>query len=123
MEKKKSSLPKRIIVGILIAVLLFFAYPIRMPRPLIRFGILRRTPIGTSWEDAFETVENKHNWRIMNTNQLRGYKPIGNSEFVGSMRIEVDLGKSGFLWDLVATWAFDENGRLIDVFIEKLLAV
>ncbi|MCL2046889.1 MAG: hypothetical protein FWG88_10960 [Oscillospiraceae bacterium] len=119
MEEKKGG--KRIVAGILIAILLFFMYPIRMPRPLIWLGIYLRTPYGTSWDDAVRIIEKKRSWRIMSDNIEYGYND-GRGRVEG-MHIIADVGRSGFFWYLQAIWSFDTNGKLIKIYVYKPLNV
>ncbi|MCL2046891.1 MAG: hypothetical protein FWG88_10970 [Oscillospiraceae bacterium] len=121
MEEKKGGMAKRIVAGILIMILLFFMYPIRMPRPLIWLGIYVRTPYGTSWDDAVSIIEKKRSWRIMGRNTELAYSD-GQGRIEG-MHIRADIGKSGYFWYLKAIWSFDTNGKLTKIYIFKSLDV
>ncbi|MCL2720290.1 MAG: hypothetical protein FWD47_03000 [Treponema sp.] len=113
-----------IFVGVifLLMLMIMLINPAYRPTSLIRNDILKFTPIGMNMDEVLEVIEERNNWRIMTRSSERGYiymkLPPGQRE-VGIKHISVDLGNSWYFWYVISSWAFDENGILIDVFVER----
>jgi len=90
----------------------------------IRSNILRRTPIGISIDEVQAVIE-EQNWRIMSRSSEIGYTnhryPPGE-QIVGERFITVDLGQSSWLFYVRASWVFNGDGTLIDVYVVRMLA-
>lgn len=103
--------------------------PMRRPTSMVRNYILRITPIGTSIEDMIKIAGSRDDWDIRHINLGRGFQ-LGppNITVIGEMSARVHLGTyfAWYKWFPLMEWAvdvfwgFDEDGRLIEVHIQKL---
>ena len=84
----------------------------------LRSWMLRITPIGMNMEEVIGVIEEKNNWRIMSRSYEYGYTDAGYPP-VGEKHIIADLGKGGIFWYKYASWGFDADGILIDVYVSK----
>ena len=119
------------IAAIIFVTVLF--NPLHWPKPLVREYILWKTPIGMDMQDVIEVVEGRDKWEVWNINYKRGYvnydkkappgRPTSGTGYlvVGNKSIKVILGKysNPFLTIVSASWGFDEEGKLIDVYVRK----
>ncbi len=104
---------------------IIFANPLRRPSSWIRHSVLNLTPIGTSMEDAIETieaVEEKGKWEIDYIDDEYGYTSEKGYR-VGEKSIDVIAGEYA-LHPLAKTivvicWGFDRDGNLVDVYVKK----
>lgn len=137
MIKKQKKKLIIILVLLLISFIVLIVNPLIGPTWLIRANILRQIPIGTSIEDVIKIVEKNKKWEepfVWENNgiNLQGgdkrspnvASPIlvGRTDvIIGEKAIEVYLGGYHILVtaDVTAYFAFDEDGKLIDVFIRK----
>ena len=129
---------KIIFIIVLLSILLFVALvtfipmittPIRRPLYLVRSYVLKQTPIGTDIEDVIAVIESRDDWSAATV--IEGgliTRPIGKpSVVVGEVSVVANLGRF-HAWYVMfgvpsvstsAQWDFDEDGRLIDVFIRQ----
>lgn len=97
--------------------------PLRKSEEDIRTAILEITPIGMSIDDALSTIENK-GWTTVGINRLRGVSSVEIqrlNENVGTQSIKANIGRytTFFETQVLAWWAFDEDSKLVDVFVRK----
>ena len=99
---------------------------LRKPEEEIKANILELTPIGTSMDDVINVIESNESWVVMYISD-RGGVPQGElgkvGDAIGEKTISVILGsyRNIFKTYVVFWWAFDENSKLIEVFIEKAI--
>lgn len=145
--KNKSRRILLIIICIILAfplmqIIFAIANPMRRPHAMAKNYVLRLTPIGTDMEDVISIVDGHRNWSMGFVNYERGFAhpspPIGRppSEgwdwiyFVGDKSITVRAGSywpaalnlptpSAWLMRTVVSifWAFDEDGKLIEIYL------
>jgi len=128
-------------IFIAVIALLFLAWglsmmvdPIRRPRPMVRNYVLMLTPLGTDIDDVLEILENREGWGRIVVNRERGIvlPTAGDrSTAIGNQSIRVFAGNywpSNFpiigliQWTTVSIfWGFDEDGKLIEVYVRKSL--
>jgi hypothetical protein len=106
---------------VVLAIGLGFASP-RSPASTIETALLRITPLGSSKEDVLRAIE-KQGWKhgpIENVGFLKQI-PSRRMEVVGKKSIEAHLGEYGFLFrtSVDAFWGFDNEGKLMDVWVWK----
>lgn len=88
----------------------------------IRQRILSETPVGSSYAAVLDYAK-KQGWSV--TQRACGYQVPGlghvPSRVVGKRTIEAYLGGYSMIFhvDVVCDWAFDNDNRLIDVFVDK----
>ncbi len=114
--------------------------PISRSDNAVRNYVLRKIPMGTSWDNAIEIIEKKQ-WQIKESDPERGLRinyGAGYAEFasdeemrngsengdiriVGLKAMFVELGEFSAPFDTVvsAYMAFDENDELIEVEIRR----
>jgi len=121
----------------IIAVILFvwflafiFYDPMRMPAPIIRFHILRHTPMGVHIDEAISIIENNERWGRPSVNRNNGFlhpsrfvdESDGSSTraVVGNQSVRTHPERYNVpLWHERSTrilWGFDEDGKLIYVY-------
>ena len=108
-----------ILVTVLINAVLFFN-PLLKSTESIRDDIIKQTPIGMSSRDVRATIENHNNWSFSGGSRTRGYinpKNPPETRIVGVEHITANLGKKNPFIMVLASWGFDENGKLIDVYV------
>ena len=129
-----------ILGGIIIMILL---NPLRRSEERIREDILLMTPIGSTMEEVIEVIENNRRWTNEHEIYDRGYGIIrvgseGNHRYfstinyykgqrtfvktVGVETIRLDIGDYHNPLShtvVLVHWAFDENGKLIDIAVGK----
>lgn len=98
--------------------------PLRRSEAEIRNRILGATPLETPFRDVRDIVE-RNGWSIGSESQEEGAFDQRSLQprKVGERHIWALLGHYGlpFPTYVSARWAFDENGRLIDVWVEKTI--
>jgi hypothetical protein len=113
---------------------MFIINPARMPKPLLRTYMLMRTPVGTDIEDVLTSVHNgRFRWRVFPVVD-RGLLVTNNSVFhashltcdddervVGVKSLRVYLGSYYTIFEMYSEvfYAFDEDSKLIDIFVVK----
>jgi len=116
--------------GILLAWLLIsMTYnPMLRPAPMVRNHILRHTPIGMCIEEVIEVIENNERWGTPTINRSSGFiHPSGSlSERIGEQSIQTrPEAYNVILWHerrLRIFWGFDEDGKLIEVYVRSTFA-
>ena len=113
--------------------------PIRRPAPMIRNHILRHTPIGMNIEEVIEIINNNDRWGSPIVNRDSGFihpDPWG-SPWDYNMRIgplvvgdkSVQTRPEWYNTLLILErhmrifWGFDENGILIEVYVNSTFNV
>ena len=119
-------------------------YPIRRSWDGVRDYILTLTPIGTDRDNVEEFINERENWRIVGGSRSRGVvvpgpltpppipdwpiTPVAPREqsVIGESHITADIGSYRALRRLFILevnvrvyWAFDADGKLIEVLVEK----
>lgn len=128
-----------VITIIVLLSVLFLFQPISHSNKSVGNYVRKHIPIGTSWEDAINTIEN-NKWEIQQTNSEYGLRindEANNVSFateedmsdlknvniriVGSKAILVELGEyyAPFNTAVFAYLAFDEKGNLIEIAIRR----
>lgn len=128
------SITGAVVIGLGLIILSFLTNPLRRPEEQIKAYILELTPIGTSMEDVTIIIDNNKKWeapRIFYESGVSyadlGYpsKPddiaLGKTTIIGEKSIRTVIGRYQNFFQVVVDvlWAFDENGDLIDVFVQK----
>ena len=125
-----------IVVGVI--VISCSSNPLRKSEARIRESILDLTPIGMSMDDIIKMVESKEEWEpprvnyeygVLYDKRMRRFRYGNyiealseNFDITGEKSIDITMGHySGFLVEVYVTawWAFDEDSKLIDVFVYK----
>jgi len=123
-------------VLIVLPYILMLINPMRRPQSMATHYVLRLTPIGMSMEEVIRIVENHRNWDVWWISRERGFpRPPGSSNIMGEKSIAVWAGPSGtsfwpstspfpaFGWffrtSVSIFWGFDEDGKLIYVFVRQ----
>jgi len=140
LYRKRVLLVFVIISGVLLAWLMvpMIYNPIRRPAPMIRSHILRHTPIGMCIEEAIEIIESRSRWGDPEIRRDVGFihpNPGGSAGsrwdydgrigplFVGEQSIRIFHRYSSPLFPLDRVvrilWGFDENGKLIEVYVSS----
>jgi len=129
-----------IIGGVLLVLpLISMIYnPMRRPAPMIRNHILRQTPIGSDIEEVIEIIENNERWGSPSVNRNFGFRhtnPSGSSWdydgrvgplIIGEQSIQTNHRYSIPLFpdrSVRIWWGFDENGKLIEVYVQSWLVI
>lgn len=139
MNKHKKIIFRFAKIGIVITLLVVTALtlnPLMRPSANIRRYLLQITPINTSIEDVICIANSNPNWSIITvreehgfTLQPRTFSPMRihpaamTREFpiVGERSVIVHLGTyhAPMRVDVTAFYAFDENGKLIEILVLK----
>lgn len=116
--------------------ILWLTIPISRPNNAVRSYVLKKLSMETSWSETVEKI-NEENWEIIEVltdrgvviNYEAGYvgMPFNGlttdlgEQVVGAKSVLLMLGEYNGPFNTVvfAYLAFDENNKLIDVFIEK----
>ena len=91
----------------------------------IRNNLLTLMPIGTSINEVSAVIEETNNWRVMHSSSERGYinhRYQDGERTVGEKFITVDLGRSSWLFYVRASWVFDGDGALINIYVVRATA-
>ena len=125
-----------IIVTIVVAGIAVFTNHLQKPLSMIRNDILWQTPLGTEMDEVIEVVERGarlKGWEIRGISHNMGYVnysiripdwpdiTASGHPVIGEKSIRVYLGKRLFFWHITASWGFDKDGKLIDVYIREIL--
>jgi len=118
-------------------ILFDLSNPLRRPIEQIRADILEITPLGMKMDEAIEILEivrDDRNWGRLNVNIGRGvlYAELGlpgrpedialnRFTVVGEHSIIASIGSytNIFSTSVVTRWAFDEDKKLIAVYVQK----
>ena len=121
----------------LLPYILMLVNPMRRPEPMVTNYVLRLTPIGTDMEEVIRLVENHRNWNVAWISYDRGFShprphdvtppPEERPFIVGDKSMKVDMRRiwptntpvMGYFMEMIVSifWAFDEDGKLIDVYV------
>jgi len=83
--------------------------------------------MGTHIDDVITTIENRDGWTLGGVILNRGLTVRGSASPIGEMYVVANLG-SYHAWYVMfgipdigvsARWAFDEDGRLISIRVQK----
>lgn len=114
-----------------------FTNPLRRPRSMVTNYILNLTPIGMHIDDVVEIVESRDDWRVHYISYEWGFMhprhgardgwPTSRSghPIIGEQSIRVHAGmyrawyKLFFNTFVGVFWGFDEDGKLIEIFVWK----
>ena len=126
------------VIILLVAIIPMLTNPMRRPRNIIRHQVLRITPIGMNIDDVIEVIERRDDWGEPIVSYEFGFAPLSPGRRrplpaelglpdlprVGKMSISSYMGnyRNWFMLlvvDVTIFWAFDEDGKLIDVHIWK----
>ena len=122
-----------IVLGTVMVYAALFSSHLQKPRSMIRNDILRYTPIGISMDEVLKAIESKKRWEVERISYDRGYIDYDNvvpgwrtSEatgysVVGEKSITVYLGRRMLFWNMEASWGFDVDGKLIEVYIRETM--
>lgn len=142
-DRSKKNIKRIVIVAVSLIILPFLAYgillltiPISRSREEVRSYVLGSMPMGTSWNEALNIIDDKK-WEIQCTHPDRGliinYK-AGYAEFasddditnsdrikVGTKSMFIELGEfyAPFHNAVFAYLAFDEEDKLIEIHLRK----
>jgi len=127
-KTNKRGIAKRILLIILslifLLVVIVMLNPLRRSQEAIKRSILKQTPISSSMEEVIEVIERKE-WdvRYGDIDYNRGYTDRDTYEVVGVKSIRACIGSYSdfilFTTYVSVFWGFDEEGKLIDVYIWK----
>ena len=122
-----------ILVGILLArPLIPMVYnPKRRPSPMIRNHILRHTPIGTHIDDVITIIERNERWGTPSINRSSGFFHPRPWDY-GARFFELIIGHKHIqarpeMYRILLLparvtrifWGFDEDGKLIEVYVDS----
>lgn len=120
-------------------IIIYLAVPICRPRASVRSYVLRNIPIGTSWDDCLQILDDKE-WNVKAAFELGlkiNYKDMEGglatkeymTESVKNPNIKIVGEKSMFIYlgeyynplntAVFAYFAFDGNDELVEVIIRK----
>jgi len=107
--------------------------PMRRPASMIRNHILRHTPIGTCIDEVIKVIENNERWGIPSVNRSSGF--IVQGVGVPNLRAFTVVGDQSIqtrpeIYNVILFherrtrifWGFDEDGKLIQVFVSSSFA-
>jgi len=131
---KRFSKREKIIFYCLVVVIMLLSIPaivnpMRRPAPLIRLHVLWNTPIGMNMEEVIEIIENNERWGSPIINRDSGFvhpspwvHGASGTLIVGEQSIQIRHIYSIPLFldrTVRILWGFDENGKLIEVYVES----
>ena len=116
--------------------------PMRRPASMINNHILRHTPIGMDMEEVIEIIENRRRWGNPEIRRDVGFihpNPAGSRWnydgrvaplFVGEQSIRIRHSYDISVWmfgfytrNVRILWGFDENGNLIEVYVQSTFSL
>ena len=123
------------LIPLFIAGILFVTNPITRPLSSVRRYMLRQIPIGASMEDVIRIVDSNENWTTRHIREQFGvvllygtslpssFTPREGSVVIGDQSMRVHLGTYHIIIriDVSAYFAFDNDGKLIDILIRREL--
>lgn len=106
------------------------------PEEVIKETVLEITPVGMSMEDVLQVIYGQEKWEIYSINYERGFSLQGPrpdhynfpNEYasdkwpvIGEKFIRANIGNymRGFYTDVYVYWAFDNDEKLIDLYVRK----
>jgi len=147
MGRNQESLNKPIKIVLIISLVMAIIIGVQMLiNPLYRLPanienyVLRLTPLGTSMEDIVEIISNIDKWEIRFIDYENGFWKQGRPipDYPKDERERIIIGEksikavgsyrafySFFLLESVANiyWGFDADGKLIEVYVAKYIAI
>ncbi|MCK5612726.1 hypothetical protein KAR91_63220 [Candidatus Pacearchaeota archaeon] len=118
---------KTLIIGLVVIsatiLLAMFSNPLRRSESWIQTYVLNITPLGSSFDDVAQIIE-KQGWEVAYKSKEHGFRDQGScpEKIVGSMSIRASLGDYRgipFKANVTVFWGFDEEGKLIDIWVWK----
>jgi hypothetical protein len=107
---------------LLVVILVGGCSDLRRNAEKIEASLLLLTPLGSSPEAVLEVVKAKR-WKTAGYRLNGFYRQRPKAEVVGVSSIEASLGDYWFFpigtTNATAFWGFDENGRLIQIWVWK----
>jgi len=135
LYRKRILLAFVVIIGILLAwyLMAMIFNPMRRPAPLIRLHVLWHTPIGMDMEDVIEIIENRRRWGDPAINRSNGFRHPSRfvegsdgrptAAIVGDQSVQTRVGIYHMMpfheRTLHIFWGFDEDGKLIEVYVRS----
>jgi len=116
-----------ITIGIILlaVIVIILLNPLRRSAETIKANILKLTPIGMDMEDVIKVVEKKRSWRIHIDYEYGFSKQESGTrrKIIGEKSISAFIGEYRNIFDTSVTvfWGFDENPKLIDVWVWKVI--
>jgi hypothetical protein len=108
---------------ILLIILIYLTNPLFKSEETLQNDILKLTPLGTSIDEVIKIIKTRKKWRITQISNDHGYiyqKSYPLKE-IGNKSIRAEIGEYGFILvtNVTIFWGFDENSKLIDVWVWK----
>jgi len=93
------------------------------PEAVIRKRMLWGTPIGTDMSDVIQYVEKHRKWELLHISHEEGYLDYETVETIGVQEVRAYIGHYYNPFEVVAEvyWGFDENSKLVDVYVRKCI--
>lgn len=106
-----------------VGILFLLSNPLRWPASCIHWYILKITPIHSELNAVKKVIDNK-DWEIQSYSTDQGFYDQRKSpdKTTGAMHIEASLGDyQGIPFEANVTvfWGFNDQGKLIDVWVWK----
>jgi hypothetical protein len=123
MNRKSISWKLAVAGGIILLSALFFLNPLHWPEGSIKNWLLWKAPLGSSISDVKALITHQ-GWRLENDWQGTN-SPTSPTDYpyvTGTHILVAYLGHyQGIPWraDVDAFWGFDDQGRLIDLYVRK----
>ena len=114
-----------LIIVVLTNIIIEVSNPLRRSAEEITEDILELTPIGTSMENVVGVIESNKKWEwngyIAPVGFLKQPPPPEECTYVGTQSIRAFIGEysDGFATTVTVFWGFDEDSKLIDVWVWK----
>lgn len=128
---------KKILITFLILTVLivlgavkFMLNPLTKSEEQIREKLLEETPFGTHMEDVIKYIGSKKKlskkkWEVTYISHEHGFthQRVYPRRIVGEKSIRASLGDYGIIFETNVTvfWGFDENSKLIDIWVWKTI--
>jgi len=106
-------------------ILFDLSNPLRQPVTQIREELLEFTPIGMSINEVGQIIRDNEAWGWNGHIAPNGFPADPTFRvLIGSQSIRASLGGfNNIFWtSVIARWGFDEDGKLIDIHVEKHIA-
>jgi len=119
-------------VMVLSIVIPMLTTPYRRPIDMIRNHILRITPLGTNIEDVIAILDSRDDFGSLHIDFERGFQATPGDRHagkydMGEMLVSTGLGMYRawyrwfplMTWSVGASWIFDGDGILIEVYVRR----
>lgn len=104
-------------------VAVVFSNPLRQPETAIRESLLQDTPLGSSLS-VVRVYAQEQGWDIQCVNEEGGFydQRTRPAKVTGQQSLRASLGDyhSPFLTEVTVFWGFDEQSRLMDIWVWKV---